>query len=95
MSVCVFQLLEGGQCVQLSKDVGPHRTTADWWPAPPPHRLPGEPLFNHISYMYKSTSAIDLSTACTKWRFDGPALSGHLLYSLVNHAYANHHHLVR
>jgi len=32
-----------------------------------------------------------------KWRLDGPALSGHLLYSLVNHAYANryHNHLVR
>jgi len=37
----------------------------------------------------------DLSTARPKWRLDGPALSGHLLYSLVNHAYANHHHLVR
>ena len=32
---------------------------------------------------------IDLSTARPKWRLDGPALSGHLLYSLVNHAYAN------
>jgi len=42
-------------------------------------------------------SFIDLSTARPKWRLDGPALSGHLLYSLVNHAYANryHHHLVR
>ena len=40
---------------------------------------------------------INLSTACPKWRLDGPALSGHLLYSLINHAYANryHHHLVR
>jgi len=39
---------------------------------------------------------IYLSTARQKWRLDGPALSGHLLYSLVNHAYANryHHHLV-
>jgi len=43
------------------------------------------------------TLSIDLSTARLKWRLDGPALSGHLLYSLVNHAYANryHHHLVR
>jgi len=41
-------------------------------------------------------SKIDLSTARPKWRLDGPALSGHLLYSLVNHAYAKryHHHLV-
>ena len=40
---------------------------------------------------------IDLSTARPKWRLDGLALSGLLLYSLVNHAYANrcHHHLVR
>ena len=40
---------------------------------------------------------IDLSTARPKWRLDGPALSGRLLYSLVNQAYANryHHHLVR
>jgi len=32
-----------------------------------------------------------------KWRIDGPALWGHLLYLLVNHAYANryHYHLVR
>ena len=38
----------------------------------------------------------DLSTARPKWRLDGPAFSGHLLYSLVNHAYANrfHYHLV-
>ena len=41
--------------------------------------------------------SIDLSTARPKWRFDGPALSGHLLYSLVNHAYGirYHHHVVR
>jgi len=40
---------------------------------------------------------IDLSTDRPKWRLDEPALSGLLLYSLVNHAYANrcHHHLVR
>jgi len=40
---------------------------------------------------------IDLSTARPKWRLDGPALSGHLLYSLVNHAYANryYYYLVR
>jgi len=40
---------------------------------------------------------IDLSTARPKWRVDGPALSGNLLYSFVNHASANryHHHLVR
>jgi len=39
----------------------------------------------------------DLSTARPKWRLDGPTLSDHLLYSLVNHAYANryHHYLVR
>jgi len=44
-----------------------------------------------------SNTSIDLSTARPKWRLDGPGLSGHLLYSLVNHAYVNHfhHHLVR
>jgi len=42
-------------------------------------------------------TSVNLSTARPKWRFDGPALSGRLLYSLVNHAYANryHHQLVR
>jgi len=42
-------------------------------------------------------SIFDLSTARPKWRLDGPSLSGHLLYPLVKHAYANryHHHLVR
>ena len=30
---------------------------------------------------------VDLSTARPKWRLDGPALSGHLLYLLVSHAY--------
>ena len=42
-------------------------------------------------------SPIDLSTARPKWLLDGLALSDHLLYSLVNHAYANRytHHLVR
>ena len=41
--------------------------------------------------------AVDPSTARPKWRLDGPALSGHLLYSLVNHAYENryHHYLVQ
>jgi len=40
---------------------------------------------------------IDLSTARPKWRHDGPALLGYLLYSLVNPAYANtdHYLLVR
>jgi len=40
---------------------------------------------------------IDLSTARPKWRLDGLALSGHLLYSLVNHAYSirYHYYLVR
>jgi len=49
--------------------------------------------YDHI----KRKMTIDLSTARPKWRLDGPALSGHLLYSLVIHAYANryHHHLVR
>ena len=44
-----------------------------------------------IAYLF------DLSTARPKWRLDGPVLSGHLLYSLVNHAYANcyHYHLVQ
>jgi len=37
-------------------------------------------------------NAIDLSTARPKWRIDGPVLSGHLLYSLVNYAYANPFH---
>jgi len=39
----------------------------------------------------------NLSTTRPEWRLDGPALSGHLLYSLVSHAYANpfHHRLVR
>jgi len=38
-----------------------------------------------------------LSTACPKWRLDRQALSSHLLYPLVNHAYANryYHHIVR
>jgi len=48
--------------------------------------------------MYASTPSlrIDLSTARPKWRLDGPALSGHLLHSLVIHVYANRyrHHLV-
>ena len=52
-----------------------------------------------VLLLYESTSSVvtDLSTARPKWRLDGPALSGHVLYSLVNHAYANryHHHLVR
>jgi len=41
-------------------------------------------------------SSLDLSIAHPKWRLDGPALTGHLVYSLVNHAYANlyHHYLV-
>jgi len=39
--------------------------------------------------------AIDLSTARPKWRLDGPALSGHVLYSVVNHANANRYRLVR
>jgi len=45
----------------------------------------------------KKVHVIDLSTARPKWRLDGPALSGHLLYLLVNHACTNpyHHHLVR
>ena len=34
---------------------------------------------NHTLYIY----TIDLSIARPKWRLDGPALSGHLLYSLV------------
>ena len=37
--------------------------------------------------------SIDLLTARPKWRLDGPALSGHLLYLLVNHAYANRYGL--
>jgi len=39
---------------------------------------------------------IDLLAARTKRRLDGPALSGHLLYSLVSLAFANryHYHLV-
>ena len=43
------------------------------------------------------TNVIDISTARPKWRLDGSALSGHLLHSLANHAYANryHHHLVK
>jgi len=38
----------------------------------------------------------DISTVRPKWRLDGPSVSGHPLYSLVNDAYANryHHHLV-
>jgi len=40
---------------------------------------------------------MDLLIARPKWRFDGPAFSGFLFYSRVNHAYANsyHHQLVR
>ena len=53
------------------------------------HRLTG-------SNTHTSTAVIDLSTARPKWRLDGPGLSGHLLYSLVNPGYANsyHHRLV-
>jgi len=45
---------------------------------------------------FRWMTTIDLSTARPKWRLDGPALLGHLMYSLVNHAYANryYHHLV-
>jgi len=38
-------------------------------------------------------ATIDLSTARPKWRLDGPALSGHLLYLFVNRAYANIDHI--
>jgi len=40
---------------------------------------------------------VDISTTRPKRRLDGPALSGYLLYSFANPAYANsyHHHLVR
>jgi len=51
--------------------------------------------FNSIQFsIYFS---MDLSTARPKWRHDGQALSGHLLFSTLSHAYANryHHHLVR
>jgi len=46
---------------------------------------------------YSFTVSIDLSTARPKWRLDGPALSDHLLYAPVNHAFAKryHYHLVR
>ena len=42
-------------------------------------------------------TSIDISTARPIWRHDGPALSGYLLYSVVNPVYANsyHHHLIR
>ena len=52
-------------------------------------------LRNHQLLM--RSSPIDLSTARPQWRHDGPALLGHLLYPLVNHAYANryYHHLFR
>ena len=52
---------------------------------------------NIIEIKRLELAAIDLSTARPKWRLDGPALSDHLLYSLVNNAYANryHRHLVR
>ena len=48
-------------------------------------------------YVVVVVQPIDLSTARPKWRLDRQALSGQLLYSLVNHAFANryHHHLVR
>jgi len=47
-------------------------------------------------YIGTISGRTDLSTVRPKWRLDGPALACHLLYSLVNHAYANcyHHHLV-
>ena len=53
--------------------------------------------FANILLTCQRIVVIDLSTARPKWRLDGPALSGHLLYSLVNHAHANryHHHLFR
>jgi len=64
------------------------------------YRIPIPRVFKvyHLSidklFLHK---VIDLSTATQKWRLDGPTLSGHLLYSLVNHAYLNlyQHHLVR
>jgi len=66
-------------------------------------------ILNRLNYIVKvdlfitkwitclSCLSFDLSTPRPKWRLDGPDLLGHLLYSLVNHAYANryHHHLVR
>ena len=67
-----------------------------------PNQRPWLHKYVHHSLRYRrvivfSHTSNDLSTARQKWRLDGPALLGHLLYSLVNHAYANryHHHLVR
>jgi len=36
-----------------------------------------------VNYIPNKEWTIDLTTAHPKWRLDGPALSGHLLYSLV------------
>jgi len=57
----------------------------------------GKNLLRDLHGVYVILQQINLSTARPKWRLDGPALSGHLLYSLVNHAYANryHHRLVQ
>ena len=46
----------------------------------------GRRRFQHFDMTMNSP--IELSTARPKWRLDGPALLGNLLYSLVNHAYA-------
>ena len=57
------------------------------------------PICDREAYIFtlRLLYSIDLSTARPKWRPDGPAMSGHLLYSLVNPTYANsyHHHPVR
>ena len=45
-------------------------------------------------FQHGTENSIDLSTARPKWRLDGLALSGHLLYSLVNHAYASRYHKI-
>jgi len=42
-----------------------------------------------LVYLLHSSDPIDLSTARPKLRLDGPALLDHLLYPLINHAYAN------
>jgi len=56
-----------------------------------------EPCVHAILWVKSHQCAIDLWTAHPKWRLGGPALLGHLLYSLAIYAYTNryHHHLVQ
>ena len=49
-----------------------------------------------IVYVVRREEQLTHRQPAQKWRLDGTAFSGHLLYSFFNHAYANryHYHLV-